>query len=127
MKDFGQVSVTSEKYKTDTEADEAASLACKRKEATEYQYKVTQEKKREENIGRIKANTVAFGNYCKAHKIELKQKATDAMYNGAVLVLDKIIGWYSFGFGKIKAKVSRNAKGSLVFDFSYADSKKTEL
>ena len=115
------------KYRTQEEADEAATLRCDCFDARNYRIEVEQKKRREENIEKLRQNLNEFSSYCQNRGVELQGDLRETIFNAGVSVLDNIVLNVSFKFARMKVTISKNGKGALVIAFVYSDGARVEV
>jgi len=123
----GKQSLPFDNYKSQADADEAATLRCDCAEARQYQEEVKRQKQRAMNIEKLKLKLSDFGEYLSARHVEL----TDELYNYLLLsgisVLDGVIAKATIKLSRIQTNITTNSKGNIVIDFKYSDAAKVEI
>ncbi len=123
----GSTRLPTEKYPNQETANEAATMACDCYEARQYQDQKDKERKREENIVKLRQALSDFAQYCDAREIEIKEGLFDYLMTSGIGVLDNLIGSLSVTYYKVKIKINTNGKGNIVICFTYSDGGKIEV
>lgn len=114
-------------YKTDADADEAATLKCDCFDARQYQSEVDRKKEREENIKKLRQRLCDFSAYTTARGMELAGDLYDFLLNVGTNVLDAKVAGATIKVGRFTVKFSVGSKSALSITFTYSDGAKLEV
>lgn len=114
-------------YKTDADADEAATLKCDCFDARQYQSEVDRKKEREENIKKLRQRLCDFSDYTTGRGMELAGDLYDFLLNVGTNVLDAKIAGATIKVGRFTVKFSVGNKSALSIAFTYSDGAKLEV
>jgi hypothetical protein len=110
----GQTHILTNDVKIDTELEDVVlgAFGCGCADAVIY-------KTHEENKKRIPYLINDFEKFCKNNKVNLTQKAYDAIQYSAGAVIDEYTESITLDFYSVKAKLRLNSKGVFVLSASY--------
>lgn len=114
-------------YKTDADADEAATLKCDCFDARRYQDEVERKRQRDENIKKLRQRLCDFSDYTAARNMELAGELYDFLLNVGINVLDANIAGATIKVGRFTVKFSVGNKSALSIAFTYSDGAKLEV
>ena len=114
-------------YKTDADADEAATLKCDCFDARQYQDEVERKRQRDENIKKLRQRLCDFSDYTAARNMELAGDLYDFLLNVGINVLDANIAGATIKVGRFTVKFSVGNKAALSIAFTYSDGAKLEV
>lgn len=114
-------------YKTDADADEAATLKCDCFDARQYQSEVDRKKEREENIKKLRQRLCDFSAYTTARGMELAGDLYDFLLNVGTNVLDAKVAGATIKVWRFTVKFSVGSKSALSITFTYSDGAKLEV
>jgi len=107
----------------DMTAEEAETYAlgqCDCEDAKEY-------RKKENNIRKLKLYIDDFENYCTSRDSKLTEEIKTIMLNSGRMIINNEIEAVNIKVSPINIKISMNSNGNIVLNFTYKDSKKTEV
>lgn len=114
-------------YKSDADADEAATLKCDCFDARRYQDEVERKRQRDENIKKLRQRLCDFSDYTATRNMELAGELYDFLLNVGINVLDANIAGATIKVGRFTVKFSVGNKSALSIAFTYSDGAKLEV
>ena len=123
----GKSTIPTARYDSDTDADEAATMACDCYDARQYREQKAQAEQREKNIAKLKSSINAIQDYCTEHNIKVGDEFCTLVTNAGVAVIDGIVGAAAFKFSRLSIKLASGNKSAVVIKVTYSDGTQYEV
>ena len=123
----GKSTIPTARYDSDTDADEAATMACDCYDARQYREQKAQAEQREKNIAKLKSSINAIQDYCTEHNIKVGDEFCTLVTNAGIAVIDGIVSAAAFKFSRLSIKLASGNKSAVVIKVTYSDGTQYEV